>query len=221
MEQMGAGAFKMPVQPQDNVDEKQKLENKTDKIKVIGARKDANFEGSTIIKTEDAEGRITEYAIRKKENGELEGNEIRYQSDGSTGPVYQLHESDFDKLKQQGVLDSYEGALAAEGSKKINDAKNAIWRIYKEGDKVNPSWGKMPEDSLMNPAKEALENLSPADQEKVATDFFNDTIGKNISNNKDAYSVYGVFKNTPFGQKFKQLEDKRLKEAEFTSGFTL
>ena len=72
----------------------------------------------------------------------------------------------------------------------------------------------------MNSAQEALKNLSSADQEKMATEFFNDTIGRNISNNTNAYKVYMMFKGTSFGQKFKQLEDTRLKEAGY-AGFTL
>lgn len=216
----GMGAPKNPEQDLEKAQEEKAPKNKTGQIRIMSASKDSNFEGSTIIKTEDAEGRITGYAIRQKENGSLEGNEIKYQPDGSIGATYQLHENDFAKLKQQGVLDSYEGALVAEKSKNVDDAKLAMLRMYMQGEKINPWQGRYPEDSLMKPAEEALKNLSPADQEKMATNFFNDTIGRDISNNKNAYIVYGVFKNTPFGQKFKQLEDDRLKKAGY-AGFTL
>lgn len=211
---------KAPGQDLGNVEDDKKQEEKSGKIKIMGATRDPDFEGSTIIKTEGVDGRIIGYAIRKNKEGELEGNEIRYQPDGSIGATYQLHEGDFGKLREQGVLSSYEGALVAEKSKSIDNAKIAMLTMYMKGETFDPWWNKSPEDSLMNPAQEALKNLSPADQEKMASDFFNDTIGRNISNNKNAYKVYAMFKSTPFGQKFKQLEDTRLKEAGY-SGFTL
>lgn len=214
----GMGAPKTPEQDLEKAQKEQAPENKTEQIRIMGATKDSK--GSTIIKTEDAEGRVTGYAIRQKEDGSLEGNEIKYTPDGKTGAVYQLHEADFAKLKQQGILDSYEGALVAEKSKSVDDAKLAILRMYMQGEQFDPAWNKYPEDSLMNSAQEALKNLSSADQEKMATEFFNDTIGRNISNNTNAYKVYMMFKGTSFGQKFKQLEDTRLKEAGY-AGFTL
>ncbi len=216
----GMGAPKTPEQDSEKAQEEQAPENKAEQIRIVGATKDSNFEGSTIIKTEDAEGRVTGYAIRQKEDGSFEGNEIRYTPDGEVGPVYQLHEADFAKLKQQGVLDSYEGTLVAEKSRNVDDAKLAMLRMYMQGEQFDPAWNKYPEDSLMNSAQEALKNLSSADQEKMATEFFNDTIGRNISNNKNAYKVYMMFKGTSFGQKFQQLEDARLKEAGY-AGFTL
>jgi hypothetical protein len=193
---------------------------KEEQIRIMGVTKDSNFEGSTIIKTENAEGRVIGYAIRQKEDGGLEGNKINYTPEGETGAVYQLYEADFVKLKQQGVLDSYEGALSAEKSKNVDNAKLAMLSMYMQGEQFDPAWNKYPEDSLIDSAQEALESLSSPDQEKMAIEFFNDTIGRDISNNKNAYKVYMMFKGTAFGQKFKQLEDARLKEAGF-SGFTL
>ncbi|MFA6973388.1 MAG: hypothetical protein WC238_01435 [Parcubacteria group bacterium] len=79
-----------------------------EKANIVGVTRDRNFEGSVIVKTEDKEGRITGYALRKNRRGDWEGNEIRYMKDGSIGPVYQLHEADFSKLGEQGILESYE-----------------------------------------------------------------------------------------------------------------
>lgn len=79
-----------------------------EKLNIIAVTKDHNFEGSVIVKTEDEEGQITGYALRKNSQGDWEGNEIRYMKDGSIGSVYQLHEKDFSKLGDQGVLASYE-----------------------------------------------------------------------------------------------------------------
>ncbi|EKE20250.1 MAG: hypothetical protein ACD_8C00033G0002 [uncultured bacterium] len=194
-------------------------EEKVKKIRIIGATKDPNFEGSTIIKTEDEEGRVVGYAIRKNSEGQLEGNQIGYMKDGSTGAVYQLHESDFDKLRDMGILESYEGALATESSEKINNANLEMLRLFGEGDKIDPSWGRDPGE-LLTPARRSLEGMNDEDQEKVATEFFNKTIGRDISNNRYAYHVYRHFKSGAFGQKFKQLEDDRLKAAGY-AGFKL
>lgn len=196
-------------------------EGEVKKIRIMGASKDANFGGSTIIKTEDEKGMIIGYAIRKNAEGELEGNKIGYMLDGSIGTTYQLHDSDFENLKQMGVLDSYEGALANESLEKINEAKISMLRLYNEGDKFNPWSGTWPSNELMSPAEKALEGMGQKDQEQVASDFFDATIGRSILNNKNAYMAYGLFSKTPFGQKFRQLEDDRLKAAGFSAGFTL
>ncbi|MDP1884422.1 MAG: hypothetical protein Q8L10_03550 [Candidatus Moranbacteria bacterium] len=82
--------------------------SQSEKASIVGITRDRNFKGSVIVKTENEEGRITGYALRKNSNGDWEGNEIRYMKDGSIGPVYQLHEADFSKLGEQGIFDSYE-----------------------------------------------------------------------------------------------------------------
>jgi uncharacterized membrane protein len=88
------------------------IKSQPEKSNIIGVTRDRNFEGSVIVKTEDSEGRIIGYAIRKNSQGDWEGNEIRYMKDGSIGHVYQLHEKDFSKLGEQGVLASYESMPA-------------------------------------------------------------------------------------------------------------
>jgi hypothetical protein len=75
---------------------------------IIGAIRDANFPGSVIIKIQNTDGRMIGYALRRKSNGELEGNTIAYLSDGSVGTTYQLHASDFAQLRDNGVLEKYE-----------------------------------------------------------------------------------------------------------------
>jgi len=99
---------------------------------IIEIAEDKNFEGSTIIKTKDAEGRIIGYALRKNSRGDLEGNEIGYMEDGSVGPVYQLHESDFAKLKQQGVMESYENVLAQKNKDSEREQLNKVKEFSKE-----------------------------------------------------------------------------------------
>lgn len=131
----------------------------------------------------------------------------------------QLTENENSKSKEETTED--ERAIAAERMKKMDEAKIALLRIYMLGEKINPFDGRWPKDDILKPAKKALSELSAMEQKELAIDFFDDTIGRNISNNKNAYSVYGVFKNTPFGEKFKQLEDERLKAAGFGGGFNL
>ncbi|KKU52181.1 MAG: hypothetical protein UX75_C0055G0003 [Candidatus Moranbacteria bacterium GW2011_GWE2_47_10] len=96
----------------------EKRQSQIEKANIMEVAKDPNFEGSIIIKTKDEQGRIVGYAIRKNSQGNLEGNKIGYMTNGphhgSIGTVYQLHEADFLKLAQNGVLNAYENALALE-----------------------------------------------------------------------------------------------------------
>lgn len=84
----------------------------SEKVNIVGVTRDRNFEGSVIVKTEDEEGGITGYALRKNSHDDWEGNEIKYMEDGSIGPAYQLHEADFSKLGEQGILTLYESMPA-------------------------------------------------------------------------------------------------------------
>jgi len=87
--------------------------SRPEKPNIVGVTRDRDFfGGSVIVKTEDGEGQITGYALRKNSRGNWEGNKIRYMENGSIGPVYQLHEADFSKLGEQGILDSYESMPA-------------------------------------------------------------------------------------------------------------
>ena len=95
----------------DGRNKAEKEEENIEKVTILGDTKDDNFKDSIIVKTKNAEGRIIGYAIRKNSNGDLEGNKIGYMKDGSVGAVYQLHESNFSELKQNGVLDEYENIL--------------------------------------------------------------------------------------------------------------
>ena len=100
-----------------------------------------------------------------------------------------------------------------EQSEKINEAKNILMQLF---DKAG--WTSFSE--LMNKSENILDGLSDGEQEKLANEFFNDTIGKTISNNRGAYQVYGEFKGTAFAKKFAKLEDGRLKRAGY-AGFVL
>lgn len=78
------------------------------KSNIIEITKDKNFEGSVIIKIQNTEGKVVGYALRKKSNGDLEGNEIGYMENGSVGWVQQIHESGFNNLRENGVMDAFE-----------------------------------------------------------------------------------------------------------------
>ncbi|KKR19015.1 MAG: hypothetical protein UT48_C0038G0002 [Parcubacteria group bacterium GW2011_GWE2_39_37] len=80
--------------------------------------RDRNFEGSIIVKTKSEDGQTVGYAIRRDSHGNLEGNKIGYMPNGSTGPVYQLHQSDFDRLAEEGILEAYDHALSEEESQR-------------------------------------------------------------------------------------------------------
>src|SRR3989344_2816941 len=49
----------------------------------------------------------------------------------------------------------------------------------------------------------------------LADDFFENTIVKDFTSNKQAYKVYRELKGTEFAQRFKELESERLKKAGF------
>ncbi|MFA7319506.1 MAG: hypothetical protein WC022_02820 [Parcubacteria group bacterium] len=106
--EVAQGELEREITPNELPEKEKDVESKIEKANIVGITKDRNFPGSVIIKTENAEGRMMGYAIRKDSQGNLEGNEIRYMKDGSIGPVYQLHESSFAKLREQGVLEAYE-----------------------------------------------------------------------------------------------------------------
>lgn len=95
-------------------DEIENAEAGIKKPSVVEVVKNDNFEGSIIVKTQDAEGRIVGFALRKNGSGDLEGNKIGYMKDGSVGWVQQLHESDFAELARQGIMEAYEDALSNE-----------------------------------------------------------------------------------------------------------
>jgi hypothetical protein len=141
-------------------------------LRIIGTTQDARFPGSIMVKVESTDHELIGYALRKNENGDLEGNKIGFMNDGDIGSVYQLREPDFAYLKNQGIFTAYETALAFENSQKIDQAKLSMLRLYIAGDTFDPAWNTYPEKSLMNDARKNLLQLSEIDQERVATEFF-------------------------------------------------
>jgi hypothetical protein len=76
-------------------------------------------------------------------------------------------------------------------------------------------------DPELNSVRAAIGALDEQTQEKLGQDFFDNTIGQYIGNNRNAYKVYQrCFKGTALGRKFAGLEDARLKASGYP-GFTL
>jgi hypothetical protein len=91
--------------------------------------------------------------------------------------------------------------------------------LYTEAKNVR-EYGGVINSNLVSETRGMLEGLSETAQEQAADKFFDSTIGKDISTNRDAYIIYASFRGTAFSNRFQQLEDSRLKSAGY-SGFRL
>src|SRR3989344_1601787 len=69
-------------------------------------------------------------------------------------------------------------------------------------------------EETLDEIKSVLKDPS-IDQKALADDFFENTIVKDFTSNKQAYKVYRELKGTEFAQRFKELESERLKKAGF------
>ncbi len=125
------------------------------------------------------------------------------------------------------AIEKYNGAVEGEKSPEdAKEAKNLLKSLFNDADSntrgrsFNPfESGNVSEEQegSINKLRTLFKSL---DQAALAQEFFDDTIGKRIDNNKAAYMVYGLFKGTEFASKFKELESARLKRAGFGE-FTL
>jgi hypothetical protein len=211
------GEAKLNTPDQEGQEVKVVTENKPQapESTIIGTSKDENFPGSTVFKVQDPDGKIKGYAIRTKEDGTFEGNDISYKPDGSMGTVQKLNEVDLAKLQQQGVIDEYKKQKNIESIKKMDEGKIKLMGLFLKGEHINPTYGITDNvaQMLVSDTKNYMNSLSPTEQENLAQEFYDSSIGKAPENNRDAYYVYLNFKGTPFGNKFSQLENQRLKEA--------
>jgi hypothetical protein len=100
-----------------------------------------------------------------------------------------------------------------ENKEYYEEAKNLLNNLFDDGKKeeLDPFWNRVSEEQEKdaNKLKELFKELN---QSSLAQEFFNETIGKSISNNKGAYMVYGLLKGTEFANKFKELESARLEK---------
>ncbi|MFO0764043.1 MAG: hypothetical protein U0518_04285 [Candidatus Gracilibacteria bacterium] len=76
---------------------------------IEGYSQDPHFPGSIIIKVRenDDSDSIIGIAIHQDRN-RIIASRIHYQSDGSIGSVYQLHQNDIQELQENGVLKYYQ-----------------------------------------------------------------------------------------------------------------
>ena len=100
-----------------------------------------------------------------------------------------------------------------EQAEKISEVRNVFMQLF---DKAG--WTSFSE--LMAKSENILDGLDNDEQEQLAKEFFDETIGKNILNIPKSYQVYREFKGTAFAKKYAELEDARLKRAGY-AGFTL
>ncbi len=105
---------------------------------------------------------------------------------------------------------------------KLKGVKSEMMSLYGKGGYEGQAYHNMGGTSQeADDFRRKLKEFSDQDQQKLAKDFYEDTIGQNIQNNENAYNIYMAMRGTTFAKKFKELEDTRLKEAGYSSGFIL
>ncbi|MBX9809070.1 hypothetical protein K2X92_01645, partial [Candidatus Gracilibacteria bacterium] len=182
---------------------------------------DSNFSDSIIINTQEGENNIS-YALRYSSTGELEGNMFEYSLDGTIKYTQQLHGFDMISLGAHGVISVFQDAFKEKNNGNIESLKTDILRnLYLRTESFDPFVGSYPNSKVLDPIKSALQKLNTEEQIALADWFFEITIGHHISNNRNAYKVYYVFKGTSFSTRFHELETTRLKNAGYPNGFIL
>lgn len=103
--------------------------------------------------------------------------------------------------------DAAKNAAEIETINKEIKAMSLLENLSEKGMKFDPFNGRVSPE-IQKEGKELAELLSETDQEALAQQFFNNTIGRN-----GTYNVYALLKGTKFAEKFRELEDQRLKKA--------
>jgi hypothetical protein len=211
-QKLGGGMPKTPDQESQGA--KPIAENKPNisESTILGTSKDENFPGSTIFKIQRPDGKIKGYAIRIKEDGTFEGNEINYQPDGSMGTVQRLNEADLERIRQEGVLDKFQSIKSAEeahleSQRKIEQTKkldNAnIWsnRLFLQGKNPYITYQLEPNEQMyIDEAVKALQALSDDEQASLAEAFL-----KDHDRSEKFHYVMVKLGNTAFGKKLAEL----------------
>ena len=133
-----------------------------------------------------------------------------------------MSEEQFEKAVENPVLvandnlrkavEKYKGTVENE---KLYDEANHLLKNLFDARGLDPFWGAVPKE-CEDAANRLREIFKTLDQAALAQKFFDDTIGRRIDNNKQAYMVYGLLKGTAFANKFKELESARLKRAGYS-----
>jgi len=208
------GAAAMKTSSEGSKQEGQPVaKQKLDVPRIISAGRDEDFPGSTIFKTQDAEGKIKGYAIRTKEDGSIEGNEIGFSPDGSEKTsIQKLNESNIEMLRDKGLLEKFESikkaeqekleaSKRAEMAKKMDDTKTWLQRLYLQG--TNPYVVQQAEPNEKMYIDEAIKSLkvfSDTDQISLAEDFV-----KTNSSLEKLHYVMIKLNGTAFGKKLAEL----------------
>jgi hypothetical protein len=104
-----------------------------------------------------------------------------------------------------------------EKQESLDRAEKLLMRLYTNSDLArdgfDPFSGRYNGESskIIAETRKILESFSTSEQEVLADKFFEETIGRHISNNHKAYMVYGALRGTGFSSKFKELESARLR----------
>jgi hypothetical protein len=182
---------------------------------------DPHFPWSTVIKIrENGSDSAIGIAIHQDQN-RIIASRIHYQSDGSIGSVYQLHQNDIQELQENGVFKYYQD-IHLERQK--DTTKINLLHLYRWSDSMDPWIGRLGDESIqamIQSTKEILWDMDFEEQADLAHYFFAQTIWKDLSYNYEAYKIWYVLKDTEFGKVFHALEDTRLKNAWYKEGFVL
>lgn len=182
---------------------------------------DPHFPWSTVIKIrENGSDSAIGIAIHQDQN-RIIASRIHYQSDGSIGSVYQLHQNDIQELQENGVFKYYQD-IHLERQK--DTTKINLLHLYRWSNSMDPWFGRLGDESIqamIQSTKEILWDMDAEEQADLAHYFFAQTIWKDLSHNYEAYKIWYVLKDTEFGKVFHTLEDARLKNAWYKEGFVL
>ena len=205
------------------------------KVKELEAQKDALLaQAQEGAMAEDAERTTVVNAEKMKDQAQEEAIE---EDKKRTALVEIQKRQAEDKAKADAILAEIQGGTlvevassveqaqekaSPEDTEKFNELKSGMTSLYRrggtEGQAFNNFSGQTSKEA--DDFKVKLKELSESEQQKLGEDFFNDTIGKNISNNANAYKIYMAMGGTAFSKKFAEMEDARLKRAGY-GGFRL
>lgn len=170
-------------------------------------------------------GKINDDSISSKELFDLQ--ELMFRSQGSMDKETRDKIWEDIELIKKRRKEKYKSVVEGEKSHEdAKEAKNLLKNLFNDADSNTRgrSFNPFESGNVSEEQRESIDKLTnlfkSLDQTALAQEFFDDTIGKRIDNNKAAYMVYGLFKGTEFSSKFKELESARLKRAGFGE-FTL
>ncbi|OGF74175.1 hypothetical protein A2W48_01075 [Candidatus Giovannonibacteria bacterium RIFCSPHIGHO2_12_44_12] len=143
-------------------------------------------------------------------------------NDEKTASQKAFEEAEGQVKKQHAKIEMLEHGSAGidnkETEEKLNQAKklllDSFGNIEKTEVRGNYHVQSRETEATLDEIKSVLKDPS-IDQKALADDFFENTIVKDFTSNKQAYKVYRELKGTEFAQRFKELESERLKKAGF------